>query len=72
MSRRAANDSITRSQRDNYLKQNQVKLLGGGLDEAPQAYKDIHEVLAAQNELVNVIGKFAPRIVKMADEAGEI
>jgi tRNA-splicing ligase RtcB (3'-phosphate/5'-hydroxy nucleic acid ligase) len=46
-------------------------LLGGGMDESPQAYKDIEAVIAAQDELVKVIGKFTPRIVRMADEAGE-
>ncbi len=41
------------------------------MDESPQAYKDIEAVIAAQDELVEVIGKFTPRIVCMADEAGE-
>jgi tRNA-splicing ligase RtcB (3'-phosphate/5'-hydroxy nucleic acid ligase) len=72
MSRKSAINSITRPQRDRYLEQRGVKLLGGGLDEAPQAYKDINEVIAAQNDLVEIVGKFAPRIVKMADEAGDV
>jgi tRNA-splicing ligase RtcB len=42
-----------------------VKLLGGGLDEAPFAYKDIHEVMKAQQQLVDTVGIFYPRIVKM-------
>ena len=41
------------------------------MDEAPQAYKPIDAIIAAQSELVDVIGKFMPRIVRMADEAGE-
>ena len=40
------------------------------MDESPQAYKDIEAVIAAQDELVEVIGKFTPRIVRMADEVG--
>lgn len=68
MSRRAANESITKSARDNYLKERGVKRIGGGLDEAPQAYKNIEEVVAAQSDLVEIVGKFAPRIVRMADE----
>jgi len=71
MSRRAALDSISRSSRDEYLKQRGVTLLGGGLDESPQAYKPIEKIIAAQQELVDVLGKFTPRIVRMADEAGE-
>ncbi len=42
-----------------------VKLLDGGLDEAPQAYKDIETVMQAQTELVDIVGKFTPKIVKM-------
>ncbi|MBA3824721.1 MAG: RtcB family protein, partial [Ktedonobacterales bacterium] len=47
-----------------------VTLLGGGLDEAPQAYKDIEAIIAAQDDLVAILGKFTPRIVRMADEPG--
>jgi tRNA-splicing ligase RtcB len=72
MSRKAALNSISKSARDEYLKENQVTLLGGGLDESPQAYKRIEQVIAAQNDLVDVIGKFTPRIVRMADEPGDI
>jgi tRNA-splicing ligase RtcB len=46
--------------------------LGGGIDESPQAYKPIDSVIAAQSDLVQVIGKFTPRIVRMADEPGDI
>jgi len=72
MSRKAALDSISRVTRDEYLKERGVTLLGGGLDESPQAYKPIDQVIAAQHELVEVVGKFSPRIVRMADEAGEV
>ena len=71
MSRKAAMNSISRSARDDYLKERGVTLLGGGLDESPQAYKPIDTVIAAQHELVEVLGRFTPRIVSMADEAGE-
>jgi tRNA-splicing ligase RtcB len=72
LGRKAAFNAITRKMRDDYLKERNVTLLGGGLDESPQAYKDIEEVIAAQDELVEVIAKFKPRIVKMAQEAGEV
>ena len=71
MSRKAAFSSISKSTRDEYLKERGVTLLGGGLDEAPQAYKPIDSIIAAQSDLVDVIGKFMPRIVRMAEEAGE-
>jgi tRNA-splicing ligase RtcB len=47
------------------LKKHSVKLIGGGLDEAPFAYKDINTVMKSQQALVDVVGKFTPRIVKM-------
>lgn len=47
-----------------------VTLLSAGIDEAPGVYKDIHEVMAAQQDLVEVVARFDPKIVKMA-EAGE-
>jgi tRNA-splicing ligase RtcB (3'-phosphate/5'-hydroxy nucleic acid ligase) len=71
MSRKAATSSISKSTRDDYLRLRGVTLLGGGMDESPQAYKDIEVIIAAQDDLVEVVGKFAPRIVRMADEAGE-
>jgi tRNA-splicing ligase RtcB (3'-phosphate/5'-hydroxy nucleic acid ligase) len=71
MSRKAALNSISRSSRDEYLRERGVTLLGGGMDESPQAYKSIDAIMAAQSDLVEVIGKFTPRIVRMADEAGE-
>ncbi len=42
-----------------------VSLIGGSVDESPMAYKNIDTVMALQNELVNVIGTFIPKIVKM-------
>ncbi|BCM89795.1 RNA-splicing ligase RtcB [Abditibacteriota bacterium] len=71
LGRKAAIGSITKLMRDRYVQERGVKVLGGGLDEAPQAYKNIEEVIAAQRDLVDVIAKFSPRIVMMADEAGD-
>jgi len=42
-----------------------VTLIGGGVDEAPQAYKDIQTVLQAQTELVEVVALFQPKVVRM-------
>jgi tRNA-splicing ligase RtcB len=72
MSRKTALNSISRSARDEYLRERGVTLLGGGIDESPQAYKPIDSVMAAQHDLIEVIGKFTPRIVRMADEPGDI
>ena len=71
MSRRKALESITKTARDAYLRERGITLLGGGLDESPQAYKDIQTVISAQDDLVEIIGKFTPRLVRMADEPGD-
>lgn len=39
--------------------------MGGNAEEAPMAYKDINEVMNAQQELVDILGTFQPRIVRM-------
>jgi tRNA-splicing ligase RtcB len=71
MSRRAALQGITKTARDAYLRQRGVTLLGGGLDESPQAYKRIEQVIGAQADLVDIIAAFTPRLVRMADEPGD-
>jgi len=45
-----------------------ITVLSAGSDESPGAYKDIHRVMEMQQDLVEVIAKFEPRIVKMAPE----
>ena len=57
--------SVTDKQFKEELKKFGVKLLGGGLDESPFAYKDIAEVMRSQTALLDVVGKFTPKIVKM-------
>ncbi len=72
MSRRKALSTISADDRRDYLVRNGVELLGGGLDESPQAYKRIEEVIAAQNDLIDIEGEFHPHLVRMAAEAGDI
>ncbi|ARS41529.1 RNA-splicing ligase RtcB [Sphingobacteriaceae bacterium GW460-11-11-14-LB5] len=68
MSRTKAIQSITKSDMKAILKDHNVTLIGAGLDEAPMAYKDINKVMAAQTELVDVVAKFEPKMVRMADD----
>jgi tRNA-splicing ligase RtcB len=49
-----------------FLRERNVTLLSAGLDEVPMAYKDIDEVMAAQQDLVEPLARFEPRLVKMA------
>ena len=66
MSRKAANEKFNWKEVNRFLKQQGVTLISSGLDEVPMAYKNIREVMAAQNDLVTVLGQFDPKLVKMA------
>jgi tRNA-splicing ligase RtcB len=68
MSRSAAKQSITQKMVRQELDRHEVTLLGGGLDEAPMAYKDIRNVMRHQEELVEVLGEFTPKIVRMCGD----
>jgi len=70
MSRTKAQQSFTWSAVRKQLKAAGVELLSAGIDECPGVYKDIHAVMSAQTDLVDVMGMFTPRLVKMAP-AGE-
>jgi len=66
MSRKKANESLSWEKANRFLKERGVALISAGLDEVPMVYKNIHEVMAAQSDLVEVIGQFDPKLVKMA------
>jgi tRNA-splicing ligase RtcB len=70
MSRTAAKEKFRWAHVKPVLESAGVTLLSAGLDEVPGSYKDIHTVMAQQADLVEVIARFDPRIVKMAP-AGE-
>jgi tRNA-splicing ligase RtcB len=66
MSRTKARQKFTWDQAQRFLKERGVTLLSAGLDEVPMAYKDIEKVMAAQDDLVERLARFEPRLVKMA------
>lgn len=68
MSRQKAKDSITSSAMKKLLSSAGVTLIGGNVEESPLAYKDIEAVMVAQRDLVDIQGKFYPRIVRMNKE----
>lgn len=68
MSRTAAKSSINRKMLKQELDRHGVELIGGGLDEAPMVYKDIHSVMDYQKDLVDVLGVFTPKIVRMSGD----
>ncbi|MFN4145711.1 MAG: RtcB family protein [Runella sp.] len=67
MSRTKALNSITKSALNKVLQEAGIELIGGDLDEAPMVYKDINTVIDAQMDLLKVLAKFTPKIVRMAD-----
>jgi tRNA-splicing ligase RtcB len=66
VSRKKAKAQFTWEEARKFLAERQVQLLSAGLDEVPMAYKNIEEVMLAQQDLVEVVARFDPRIVKMA------
>jgi tRNA-splicing ligase RtcB len=68
MSRAEAKNRFTRKGVKEVLKRAGVVLFGGGLDEAPGAYKDIHKIMHYQKDLVEIAGIFFPKIVRMSED----
>lgn len=68
MSRQKAKDNMTVSGLKQMLSGAGVTLIGGSVEENPLAYKDIEQVMAAQTELVDIQGRFLPKIVRMNKE----
>jgi tRNA-splicing ligase RtcB len=68
MSRTEARNSFNWPQWNSFLKEKGVRLISAGLDEVPGAYKDIDAVVAAQEDLVDVVARFDPKIVKMSED----
>jgi len=66
MSRTKAKATISWDDTRQFLRERGVTLLSAGLDEAPMAYKNIDEVMAAQQDLVEPVARFDPKLVKMA------
>ena len=70
MSRSQAHRTLHWADVQELLKERRVRVLSAGVDELPLVYKDIESVMAAQADLVEILARFDPRLVKMAP-AGE-
>ena len=68
MSRTKAKQNFRWKEWKDHLSRKNVRLLAGGLDEVPGAYKNIHDVMAAQTDLVDIVAEFMPRIVMMCGD----
>ena len=71
MSRKAAKDKFNWRAVQKDLEKKGVHVLSAGADEVPGVYKDIEEVMRQQEDLVQVIARFDPRIVKMCDDGSK-
>lgn len=71
MSRTAAKEQYTMSDMKKDLLEKGVELLGGSVDECRMAYKDIDKVMEAQQDLVEIVGTFQPKIVRMSEDGVE-
>ena len=61
MSRKRAIRSLNWQDANRLLRERGVTLMSAGLDEVPFVYKNIEEVMAAQNDLVEVVARFDPQ-----------
>ena len=68
MSRKKAKDTFRISHVRKDLAEQGIEVLAAGSDEVPGVYKDIRQVMAAQQDLVQVVAQFDPRIVKMCGD----
>ncbi len=66
MSRTATRNACSWDAVRDLLRERGVALLSAGLDEVPAGYKDIERVMAAQRDLVDIVARFDPKLVKMA------
>ena len=57
---------VTREMMDSWIARKGVVLRGGGLDESPQVYRRLPDVLAAQGDTIEVLHTLRPLIVVMA------
>jgi len=71
MSRRKAKDKYNFKAVRNDLAKRGIKVLSAGADEVPGVYKDIRSVMAEQQDLVDVVARFDPKIVKMCGDGSK-
>lgn len=68
LSRKTAFQTLDHDAMQTLLESRGVRLISGSLDESPEAYKDILPIIEAQHDLIDVLARFDPRLVKMAPE----
>jgi len=71
MSRTKAKEKYNWKAVKNDLEKKGVRVISAGADEVPGVYKDIREVMKRQSDLVDVVARFDPKIVKMCDDGSK-
>ena len=71
LSRRKAKELYTWNAVKGDLEAKGVRVLSADADEVPYAYKDIDAVMAEQADLVSVVARFDPKIVKMCGDGSK-
>ena len=68
MSRKKAKQTYRFSNVRRELAEQGIQILSAGSDEVPQVYKNIDEVMAQQSDLVEIVARFDPKVVKMCGD----
>ena len=71
MSRTAAKQKFSWRATQKDLEKKGVRVLSAGADEVPGVYKNILDVMREQQDLVDVVGRFDPRVVKMCGDGSK-
>lgn len=71
MSRKKAKATFNFKAINKQLAARGVRVLSAGADEVPGVYKDIREVMRQQSDLVSIVARFDPRIVKMCGDGSK-
>ncbi len=68
MSRTQARQKYTWNAVKKSLEKQGVHVLSAGADEVPGVYKNIADVMREQQDLVEIVARFDPKIVKMCGD----
>jgi len=71
MSRRQAKDRFNFKATQKNLAKRGIRIISAGADEVPGVYKNIRQVMAAQQDLVEIVGEFQPMVVKMCSDGSK-
>ncbi|HTN73822.1 MAG TPA: RtcB family protein [Pirellulaceae bacterium] len=71
MSRTQAKSLYTWKTVQKQLENQGVRVISAGADEVPFAYKNIESVMQAQQDLVEIVARFDPKIVKMCADGSK-